>query len=103
MGTLVVGKFPCSWCEGDTQKMVISAIATNIKGWNISICYCILIHLKTIFNALLNGCFINSVTEVGVMLVKGGGEEKPIRCHVIILNWKYTGHLLRIPSFMSIG
>ena len=37
------------------------------------------------------------------MLVKGGGEKKPIRCHVIILNWKYTGHLLHIPSFMSIG
>ena len=28
---------------------------------------------------------------------------KPVRCHVIILNWKYTGHLLHIPSFMSIG
>ena len=28
---------------------------------------------------------------------------KPIRCHVTILNWKYTGHLLHIPSFMSIG
>ena len=28
---------------------------------------------------------------------------KPIRCHVTMLNWKYTGHLLHIPSFMSIG
>ena len=28
---------------------------------------------------------------------------KLIRCHVAILNWKFTGHLLHIPSFMSIG
>ena len=28
---------------------------------------------------------------------------KPIKCHVTILNWKYTRHLLHIPRFMSIG
>ena len=28
---------------------------------------------------------------------------KPLRCHVTMLNWNYTGHLLHIPSFMSIG
>ena len=28
---------------------------------------------------------------------------KPVRCHVTIPNWKYTGHLLHIPSFMSVG
>ena len=27
----------------------------------------------------------------------------PIRCHVTILSWTYTGHSLNIPSFMSIG
>ena len=30
-------------------------------------------------------------------------QWKLIKYHVTILNWKYTGHLLHMPSFMSIG
>ena len=30
-------------------------------------------------------------------------QWKQIRCHMIILNWKHTGYLLHIPSFISIG